>query len=473
MRSLPIFIVSIILHELSYAQYIQTICESQACICNNNSVSCTQYDLDSQFILPNSTKIIYFVDVPTTTIDKNSFTNDKLQNITWISSKIQFVKALHQNYLKYLNLSGNKISQLLNNTFDDCSQLEYIDLSENQLSILPEFVFTHTKMLKTVKLEKNLIHIISENLFKETINLKNLSIGNPNLIKIADNAMSNLEKLEYFSIENSSIVNLNRSWLGKHNNLREILINNCEYLTFIDDDFFNAAPNIENIELKHCSTINFLPSNIVTLSNLKHFQMFGTQIEPNCHNGWFDQWFNRTIVEGYEKYKDFNESIKKINCPAKIYHTSDSITLQLTKKGIINCLVYGNPIPSITWLVPGGLTYHENKEADINISQHPNVHNWDLHEIASQSIITNKNGSLQILRMLRASVGNYTCYASNIYGNDSKIVEVHLDSGVFFNIKINAFLLGIASALGFLMLTILCCVFKLLLIRLVELVSFS
>jgi len=68
--------------------------------------------------------------------------------------------------------------------------------------------------------------------------------------------------------------------------------------------------------------------------------------------------------------------------------------------------------------------------------------------------------------MLRANVGNYTCYVSNKYGNDSETVKVHLDSSVFFNIKINALLLGITSALGFLILTILCCALKLLLIRL-------
>jgi len=276
-----------------------------------------------------------------------------------------------------------------------------------------------------------------------------------------------LDKLEYLNIENSGIQNLNKSSFGEHKYLNSLLLNNCTHLLTIDDDFISSAPNIQIIELNNCGTINLLPPSIVSLENLKHLLMYETEIQPNCNNGWFSQWFNETTtVFGYKKYIQFIDSINKLNCPAKIYYTSGSITLQLTKRGIIDCKAYGNPLPAVTWLVPGRLTFHENKEADTKISFHPNTHDWDLREISSQSLLINQNGSLQIVRMLRTNIGNYTCYVSNQYGNDSKTVEVHLDSRVFFNIKINALLLGITSALGFLMLTILCCAFKLLLIRL-------
>lgn len=460
--------ILLLLHELSNALGTATICDNRACKCAQNNVSCTNLTPDLHFVLPNDTTTISFVDVPIKVFNNNTFTNENLQSVTWVASNIIIVEALYYNNLKYLDLSNNNIYKLFDNIFDNCPRLEYIDLSDNQLSTLSDNLFLHTQMLETVKLEKNIFSSISEHLFSMTNNIKKLSIGNPNLNVIGTNALSNLDKLEYLNIENSGIENLIKSSFGEHKHLNSILLNNCTHLLSIDNDIINSAPNIEIIELNNCGTIKFLPPSIVSLENLKRLQIFETEIQPNCHNGWFSQWFNETTtIIGYENNTQFISDINKLNCPAKIYHTSSSITLQLTKRGIINCKAYGNPLPAVTWLVPGGLTFHQNKEADTNITHHPNTHDWDFKEITSQSLSTDKNGSLQILRMLRTSIGNYTCYVSNKYGNDSKTVEVHLDSSVFFNIKINALLLGIASALLFLMLTILCYAFKLLLIRLV------
>lgn len=447
---------------------IATVCNIEAaCICNTTDVSCSKFVQEPPFVFPNDTKILRFVDVPIDTLNQNSITNGKqLQNITWISSKIKFVQVLYYNDLVYLDLSRNNINQLVGETFNNCPRLQYIDLSHNQIGVLEDNLFSSVKMLETMKLDNNIFDSISENVFKEVALLKHLSIGNSNLKSIAKSSMSNLDKLEYLSIENSQIDNLETCC--PHENLRTIILNNCTNLKSIDKDFIYSAPNIELIELNKCS-IKFLPPNIVSLKNLKYIKMVETEIQPNCHNGWFGKWFNETnIVIGYDKYKDFIEILNKINCPPNIYHTSESITFQLTHKGIIDCMTYGNPPPAITWLVPGGLTFHENKEADTNISHHPNIHNWDLNQVNSPILLSHKNGSLEILRMLRANIGNYTCVASNQYGNDSKTVKVHLDSGVFFNIKINALLLGISSALGFLVLTILCCALKLFLTRLVN-----
>ncbi|XP_027851401.1 leucine-rich repeat and fibronectin type-III domain-containing protein 5-like [Aphis gossypii] len=469
MDSLTIILTTIILHKLTNALDTATICNNDnACKCINNTVSCTTLAQDGVFVLPNGTEIVHFDNVPITIINNSTFANGKLQKITWVASKIKFVEALNHNDLKYLDLSRNNIIKLSDDIFYNCPCLEYVDLSDNQLNILSDDLFLHSSSLRTINLEKNIFNSISKNLFKHTINLQNLSIGNPNLTFLDENAMTNLYKLEYLSIENSGIRNLNQSSFGVHIYLYSVILNNCTHLTSIDNNFIGSSSNIKIIELNNCGTIESLPSSIVSLKNLQYLQMSNTQIQPNCQNGWFSQWFNNetTTVVGYEKYSNFIKTLNEINCPPTIYYTNSPITLQLTKKGIINCMAYGNPFPAFTWLIPGGLTFHENKQADVDIAHHPNIHNWDLNQIVSQSLLTDKNGSLHILRMLRTHIGNYTCYVSNKYGNSSKTVEVHLDSGVFFNIKINALLLGISSALGFLMLTILCCALKLLLKRL-------
>lgn len=445
-----------------------TVCDIDAeCICNNTDVSCSKINDSPLFIIPNNTTTLRFVDVTIDTLNQRAIINgSQLQNITWILSKIKFVEVLYYKDLVYLDLSRNNIVQLVANAFDNCPRLQYIDLSHNQIRIIEDNLFSRIKLLESAKLDNNIFDSISENVFNENTHLKHLSIGNTNLKNIAKNAMSNLDELEYLSIENSQIKYLNVCC--QHKNLKTILLNNCTNLKSIDKDFIYSAPNIEVIELNKC-LIHYLPPSIVSLKNLKYIKMIETEIEPNCHNGWFGQWFNETnAVIGFDKYTDLINIMDRKSCPPNIYYTSESMTFQLTHKGIIDCMTYGNPPPAVTWLVPGGLTFHENKEADKNISHHPNIHNWDLNQINSPTLQFHKNGSLQILRMLRTNIGNYTCVASNKYGNDTKTIKVHLDSGVFFNIKINALLLGISSALGFLVLTILCCALKLLLTRLVN-----
>lgn len=454
-----IILTTVTLHKLSNA-YITNIC-----INDNN---CRKFLQEPPYTLPINTTTVHFEDVPIAILN-NTFTNKNIQSITWISSNITSVAAVNYSDLQYLNLSNNNIEEIYEDAFEQCYKLEYIDLSENKLSVLSDKLFQHTILLEYINLKNNFLYSISEHLFKETSNLKNISLGNHNLSILAVNALSNLDKLEYLSIENSGIKSLNKSTFGQHNHLKSILLNNCTHLTTIENDLLSSIPNIEIIELNNCGFIHFLPHSIAFLKNLRRLEMSKTQVQPNCHNGWFSQWNNNDTINdiGFENYNYFIKKTSQLKCPAKIYYISDSITLHLTKKGIINCKAFGNPLPAITWLVPSGLTFHENKEADDKISHHPNIHNWDLNRIDSQSLSIDKNGSLHILRMLRTSIGNYTCYVSNEYGNDSKVVEVHLDSGVFFSIKINALLLGIISALGFLGLTILCCSFKLLLIRLV------
>lgn len=471
MNFFMLILTTVVIHKLSNAlDNNTTICDyNGACECTNNRVTCTKFTQYPPYILPNDTVTIHFEDVPNNILNNNTFLNEKLQNITWVASNITFVQTLDLRELEYLDLSKNNIFQLSDNTFKNCLRLKYVDLSYNKLSILPDKLLIHTQYLETVKLENNIFSSIPENLFGITNSVKNLSLGNPNFSVVTENALLHLKNLESLSIENSRIENINKNSFGEHTYLKHILLSNNKQSLVIDNDVIKSAPNIEIIGLNNCSRIKFLPPSIVSLENLKQLQMFETQVEPNCDNGWFSQWFNKTDnVIGYESILQFNEILNQLECPAKIYHISESVTLQLTKKRTINCMAYGNPQPAITWLVPGGITFHENKEADTNISRHPSAHDWDLKQITTQLLLTDKNGSLHILRMLRAHIGNYTCYVSNKLGNDSKTIEVHLDSRVFFNIKINALILGITSALGFLMLTILCCSFKLLLIRYVH-----
>lgn len=452
------------------------------CECDGHGlVHCENYDR-APFPLPDNATAVRFVNVrPAEYVFgdgalSSTTAASRLLSVVWTASHVASVTALRSFYrLTRLDLSGNAISAVADGAFDRCPYLEYVDLSDNRLTALPDALFANAGRLHTVRMQGNAFRAITAGLFEGCgDSMTELSLGNRDLQDIAANAMTGLTGLRVLSVENSAIERIDKSSFGRHPRLDTLRLNNCTRLETIDDDFItSSAPNVETIELNDCGTIGFLPPGIVSLKNLKRLQMSGTNIRPNCRNGWFGRWLNdnadaAVVVVGFQNRTDFVEAINRLECPPKIHRISSTVMLQLTKSGTVDCMAFGNPSPAITWLVPGGLTFHENKEADANITQHPKAHDWDLNPIDNNQLhFTERNGSLHITRMLRSNIGNYTCYVSNKYGNDSRTAEVLLDSEVFFNIKINALLLGITSALGFLMLTILCCAFKLLLIRLV------
>ncbi|XP_050441155.1 peroxidasin homolog [Adelges cooleyi] len=433
-----ILTIVVLQHKASWASNSRSC---QMCECKNSTITCVDVLIENQqqFNMTEDITTVHFTRTPIETIKNKFFTSENLQNITWISSNIKKVESLDQKKLKYLDLSKNVINELSPDAFANCPQLEYIDLSNNRISYIPDNLFLETSMLKVLKLENNNFNAIPKHLF------------------------SNLENLEYLNVADSGLYNIS---FGPLKNLRSIIISNSNNLSTIEEDSFSSTPNIEVIEINNCNKLQTLPNTIASLKNLKKLHMANTKMEVNCYNGWFMQWVNETnVIEGFEGYSDFVTNINKLDCPPKIYYTTGPVVFQLTENGTIECKAYGNPYPAITWLAPGGRTFHENKETDKNFTDHPKVHDWENKPIYVPSIKTDLNGSMHISRVLRDNIGNYTCYVSNIHGHDSQVVVLRLDSSVFFNIKINAILLGLVSAIGFLMLTILCCAFKLLLIK--------
>ncbi|XP_050540452.1 leucine-rich repeat and immunoglobulin-like domain-containing nogo receptor-interacting protein 2 [Daktulosphaira vitifoliae] len=467
--NLVILIFTTILMHMIYCEYRNTICENNmVCNCNNFSITCYKLSLQLPINIPNNITTIHFTEVYIShTINNQILKDDKLVNLTWSMSNITTVGPLNKSELIYLDLSYNLINNISSSFFVNIPRLQYLDLSNNHISSLSDNTFSSLNLIENINLENNLFQTLSQDIFKESVGLRYLSLGNFNLLTIPNGIFSNLENLEYLNIGNSGIQYIQSS-IGDLNNLKILNINNCINLTTIEEDFIDKKiPNIEVINMSNCSNIQNLPMGIASLKNLRELYMHGIQVPVNCYNGWFTKWYKETtVIKGYKNFSKLS-AIDNLDCPPKIYYISGSVTLKLTKNGKIVCKSFGHPKPAITWLIPGGLTYHENKENDRNISSHPKIHDWDMVSVNNnQQIFTDSDGYLNISRMIRNNIGNYTCYVSNIYGHDSQVIEVHLESEFFFNIKINALLLGILSAMGFLMLTILCCALKLLLKRL-------
>lgn len=159
--------------------------------------------------------------------------------------------------LKILQLEGNNINQINNNTFYGLDSLEMLDLSSNHLSNWYSRVFESNPNLRLLKLQNNNINLVTSAMYDDFSSLTYLALGNNDFIcncqmrEFMDQAITNSHKVDCTTIENEmptvgdklneivasgyeAMLNQNHSFTY---NIRQRLLN--EYLATIDSSYEN------------------------------------------------------------------------------------------------------------------------------------------------------------------------------------------------------------------------------------------
>lgn len=84
--------------------------------------------------------------------------------------------------LKILQLEGNNINQITNNTFRGLDSIEMLDLSSNHLSNWYSRVFENNPNLRLLKLRHNNINLITQAMYEDFSTLRYLALGNNDFI---------------------------------------------------------------------------------------------------------------------------------------------------------------------------------------------------------------------------------------------------------------------------------------------------
>ncbi|XP_053988615.1 leucine-rich repeat transmembrane protein FLRT3-like [Hylaeus volcanicus] len=126
--------------------------------------------------------------------------------------------------LKYLNLSGNTISEIGLNAFDNLNDLKVLDLSKNHLYDIPDDVFLQNKNLRILKLSRN------------NFNLHPPKFRSP--------------------------------WLT------ELSLDSCQ-ISHLPMDTFNGLPRIQRLDLSNNLMIQMSSAIVQTLQRLKKLSLTG------------------------------------------------------------------------------------------------------------------------------------------------------------------------------------------------------
>ena len=105
-----------------------------------------------------------------------------------------------------LDLSFNNITELVNRTLANLTNLKYLTISNNPfLERIAKYSFVHLNKLQSLDLSNTALRNLKTKMFENLHNLLFLNLSNSHIISVQDNTFYNLHKLKVLDITNNPI----------------------------------------------------------------------------------------------------------------------------------------------------------------------------------------------------------------------------------------------------------------------------
>ncbi|KAF5272203.1 hypothetical protein FQA39_LY01285 [Lamprigera yunnana] len=198
---------------------------------------------------------VRFSKVEINTLHKNGFVSLESEHIAKLfldNLQIHLIEEgafLSLNCVVTLDLKRNHIETILRDTFDGLQYLHYLDLSYNELSEIPDNVFHFIVQLKTLNISNNNLRVLHPNSFYNLILLEELDISYNDLYKINPVTFQYFNNLINLQLGSNDFEYLD---LEKWNNLSSLKILNISGNNLKSVDFlyhFSFASNLTELYL--------------------------------------------------------------------------------------------------------------------------------------------------------------------------------------------------------------------------------
>lgn len=305
-----------------------------------------------------------------------------------------------------LELHGNLIGSLRDETFHDCPQIENVDLSSNLIkevtlnwTVAPRIAFLdlsfneidaigkefHTALtrLEYLRLTRNVLREVPPLPHR----LKALDLNGNNFGIIRRDAFKNLTRLSY--LELSDMPHLLEIEVGAFSglvSLFSIWMQSNRELTFIPADAWPDSPELVELHLSTNNIMIFRRELFEDLDDLWIVDIAGNPIHCSCENAWMrvemDSWENRWIrpwINGSEAVvcrSPENLAGFRVSELYPVDLTCDPPVVErnsMTKiaNGIVLEAVLSKGVPSTSWYLPDGrhIVAHREKIIDASASE--------------------------------------------------------------------------------------------------------
>ncbi|XP_053959616.1 uncharacterized protein LOC128864125 [Anastrepha ludens] len=456
---------------------------------------------DNFFALNGELREMYLQKNAMETIGKNTFYNlPKLRYLDISENNINSIdrKAFESlSNLFMLNMSMNSISTISSILFHPLHNLQQLDLSYNKFTQLPSGVFMSQRALLVLRIDSTPLEKIGNFISR------NIDYVDPKV----------LANLRILSMQhNKQLTQLTRTLFRNTPNLHELLLagNGLQHLPAE----IGHLGQLQRLNVRD-NKLTYIPESVKYLPNLRFIHIRHNDYICDCRMYWLGEWlgnssstlrrlradhvsnlYEGTIMSADVSSMDIGDDIDELTESLTCHHghpgdmvnvlqhlhclkpvileSSESKMHKLHSTAKLECMFSGSPTPDVIWVTPTNkiLRHHADPDKRPVIINHNdkvlghlpltslimddnNMLNVSLQASDVMNRVTLiENGSLLVHNISRSDSGLYTCYAYNIMGNASAFMRIYIDPIVFYRVKIESLLSGIAAATAFLSLTL-------------------
>ncbi|XP_023034418.1 uncharacterized protein LOC6648090 [Drosophila willistoni] len=304
-----------------------------------------------------------------------------------LSTELQ-VLVLNDNHIPNLNREEFSALGLLN--------LQRIYLKKSEIQYIHKETFRNLKILVEIDLSDNKLEMIDKDTFMGNDRLRILYLnGNP------------LKRLAAYQFP-----------ILPH--LRTLDMHDC-LISYIDPMSLANLNLLEFLNLKNNLLESLSEYVFQHMANLKTLSLEENPWQCNCKLRKFRSWYVSSrlssvslVCKGPPAQKDRTwDSVddELFGCPPRveIFNNEEVQNIDIGSNTTFSCLVYGDPLPEVSWELNGKILDNDNVL-------------FDTESIASDKLWSN----LTVFNVTSLDAGTYACTASNTIGSMTQNISIYL-----------------------------------------------
>ncbi|CAG5114787.1 unnamed protein product [Candidula unifasciata] len=322
-------------------------------------------------------------------------------------------------HLTMLDLSANNLKEIAGNAFSELSHLEYLDLSGNELITIYDDTFAGLEFLTSLNLSHNQLSSLGLSL-KVLPHLTMLDLSANNLKDLAANVFGSQNTLTFLKMDGNSLGNLQSDIFEGVHSLRELSARDCS-LVHIEHDIFLYLSALTVIDLgQNCLTstpsLSVLSKVILRIVLLDHneIKVLHQSIFEGVHLKTLDLSYNR--INKIDPLAFVKTTLYNLDLSYNSLISLNRNALQPLGKQLIHLNLAGNPLHQL----------QTNVFEDLELLETLNLSSCSLDSL--------EHGHLQKLSLLREldiSHNNLYFLSQSILDLFSKLTAVRLHENMW------------------------------------------